>query len=319
MERRKKGKDIEWNEQAIKKITDALALEGLYKPESTPMIPRLHIPGGALKSWERAFDPIFLEDQQAPWDQVFRDEAKESADWLLASYPGFLHDGPTAELLRRRPNNLRESIARDLCESGALEHFPTKFRITAFLISRGITEEGDPEKEAFFPQYSWRDFLHYQPKVDRMIRSAKRCYFQKKAFISSAVGETIWERFDRAFERLSIKQRTALEIHIMSDEPLSLEAGAKRLKISKASFRDRVQSAIRLIEKALPELVAVKPPKVRKSPKKKSPSSSIVIPRKDAPAAGELKAWLDKTCEEPRWVDWDGIFKAPKPRRNGNL
>lgn len=310
-----KPKEILWTEERLEEVTQSLIREGLYKPDTVPMIPRLRIPKAALANGERTFDSSFHRDQQAPWDKIFRDEPREKANWLPASYSGFLHDGAAAQLLRRRPNNLRESIARDLIEGSALEHFPTKFRITVFLISRGITEEGAGNKEVLFPNFSWRDFLHYQPKVDRLIRSAKTRYFARNKFIDPAATGTTWTRFDAAWKNLSVKQRSALGIHFMDEEPMSLEAGAKRLKISKAAFRDRVASAVKALEKALPELAAVK--SARRSPaaprKRKAPLSAFA-PRPDAPPTEALNAWLEEICIEPSPLEWEIIFRKDRER-----
>ena len=212
-----KPKSILWTEARLEVVTQELVREGLFKPETVPMIPKLQFPKEALSPSLREFDLIFFNDQQAPWDKIFRDEAQGSARWLSAHYPGFLHDGLASELMRHRPSNLRESIARDLVEGTALEYFSTKFRITAFLISRGVTEEGSDENLPLFPKYSWRDFLHYQPKVDRLIRSAKSHYFGISPSAQTDTKATVWERFDVAWKKLSIKQRSALEIHFMNE------------------------------------------------------------------------------------------------------
>jgi predicted DNA-binding protein (UPF0251 family) len=86
-----------------------------------------------------------------------------------------------------------------------------------------------------------------QPKVKRLISSAKKHYLEKRNDIPDKINPELWEKLEAAWSSLSIKQRSALEIHIMSDYHVSLEKGAKRLKISRALFKERVQSGVKKI------------------------------------------------------------------------
>lgn len=125
--------------------------------------------------------------------------------------------------------------------------------------------------------------------MDRLILSAKRHYFKHSKFIDQTAALTIWARLDTAMSSLTRKQRPALEIYLMEEAPESLEATASRLKISKAAFRDRVKSAIKQIEAALPELVAVKPEKKRAPRRRPVEQPRPLVPRKDAPPRGHAR------------------------------
>lgn len=140
-------KTTEWNERRLEEVTCELVREGLYRSDSKPL-PSAVVLRGMCSPFGRAFaDP---GDHQAEWDKIFRDEIQEKAAWLPAKHPGFLREGIPAGFMRRRPSNLRESIARELVESGSLDDFPSKFRMTAFLISRGVKEKGE-DGESIFP------------------------------------------------------------------------------------------------------------------------------------------------------------------------
>ena len=304
----------DWLDLHNSKIRASLISEGKFIPIEQSVIPALAYPEQAFEPWERSFESSFHPDQRSPQDKIFRDMPLERSRWLPASHPSFMHEGAAANLTRRTPNELRESIARDLVESDSLEHFNTKFRIAAFLISRGVTENGGPEiGQAIFPEvhFSEKDFKSYQPKVDRLISSAQRHFFTKNKFVKKDAGVTAWQRFHEAWKKLSRKQKSAVKIYYMGEEKISFEAAAKRLKISKASFRDRLQSAEKKIEAAIPEFkglhIVVPPIKKEKKDKPK-----IFYPAKNAPSKAKLNAWLEETCHEPKWPEWSVVFQPPR-------
>jgi len=196
-------------------------------------------------------------------------------------------------------------------ESGQLDSYPTTFRFTAFLISRGIRDRETIEE--LFDQriLNYKEFESEQPRVERLISSAKIHYFEKRKDIPDNIKPELWKKLDTAWSNLSIKQRSALEIHIMSDDPVSLEKGAKRLKISKASFKERVQSGIKKIAMLIPELqLPPKSPKHAQSSKKITPTN--FRKRSDAPKLSDLHRWIEKTVPELKFSYWDVIFKEKK-------
>jgi predicted DNA-binding protein (UPF0251 family) len=207
---------------------------------------------------------------------------------------------------------LRESICRDLVENGQLDSYPTTFRLTAFLISRGIRDRETIEELFDQRLLSYKDFQSEQPKVERLISSAKRHYFEKRKYIPDKIKADLWEKLETAWDNLSIKQRSALEIHIMSDDPISLEKGAKRLKISKASFKERVQSGIRKIRKSLPSPMPSTALNNSKRLTTIKQSQKTFKRKKNAPSMAELTRWIDATSITTQYLDMSSLFKKRK-------
>ncbi|MEZ4815753.1 MAG: hypothetical protein R3A80_11180 [Bdellovibrionota bacterium] len=256
----------------------------------------------------RNYDPELALNRQNSLDKLFKDLPSERVELFTSKCHLFLQDDPTANIIRRPSQSLRESICRDLVESGQLDSYSTTFRLTAFLISRGIRDRETIEELFDQRLLTYKEFESEQPKVERLISSAKKHYFEKRKEIPDNIKPELWDKLAAAWSSLSIKQRSALEIHIMSDDPVSLEKGAKRLKISKASFKERVQSGKKKIEKAL----SVLPPAAINSGKSE-PRQKIktFTKRKDAPSHKELNVWLDKFEPDLRYLDWHYIFKKP--------
>ncbi len=273
------------------------------------MLPRsMRFSVGAFAPQYRNYDPELGPKKRSSLDKLFRDLPSERVELLTSKCHLFLQDDPTANIIRRPSQSLRESICRDLVESGQLDSYSTTFRLTAFLISRGIRDRETIEELFDQRQLTYKEFESEQPKVERLISSAKAHYFEKRKDIPDSIKPELWEKLEAAWRSLSIKQRSALDIHIMSDEPLSLGAAAKRLKISKASFKERVQFAKRKIQKNLQELTSMKiqePIRV-KTPK---PSINAYKLRKDIPSSKQLQDWINKTSIETRYLDQGSVFK----------
>jgi len=266
---------------------------------------------GAFAPQYRNYDPELAPKKRGSLDKLFRDLPSERVELLTSKCHLFLQDDPTANIIRRPSQRLRESICRDLVENGQLDSYPTTFRFTALLISRGIRDRETIEELFDQRLLTYKEFQSEQPKVERLISSSKTHYFENRKDIPDNIKPELWERLEAAWGSLSIKQRSALEIHIMSDDPVSLEKGAKRLKISKASFKERVQSGVRKIAKLIPELQLHK-----KSPKRyqtsKNTTSSVFRKRSDAPKLSDLHSWIEKTVPELNFSFWDVIFKKKK-------
>lgn len=302
-----------WTEAKLQKVTDDLTREGLFNPESRPMLPRsMKFSVEAFAPQYRNYDPELGQKKRTALDKLFRDLPSERVELLTSKCHLFLQDCPTANIIRRPSQTLRESICRDLVESGQLDSYPTTFRLTAFLISRGIRDQETMEELFDQRLLTYKEFESEQPRVERLISSAKKQYFEKRDDIPDNIKPELWEKLEAAWNSLSVKQRSALEIHIMSADPVSLEKGAKRLKISKASFKERIQSAKKKILKALPEFVKfTSTASYRKAkPSSTAPKAHFKI-RKNVPSRKELNEWLEKNTQDLRFSFWNEIFKKP--------
>jgi len=272
---------------------------------------------GAFAPQYRNYDPDIAPKKRSSLDKLFRDLPSERVELLTSKCHLFLQDDPTANIIRRPSKSLRESICRDLVENGQLDSYPTTFRLTAFLISRGIRDRETIEELFDLGLLTYKEFESEQPKVERLISSSKTHYFENRKDIPDNIKPGLWEKLEAAWSSLSIKQRSALEIHIMSDDPISLEKGAKRLKISKASFKERVQSGVRKIEKLIPEL------QLPKKSLKHVQLNTKVAPskfrkRSDAPKLSDLNKWIEKTVPELKFSFWDVIFKEKKIKNDSD-
>lgn len=287
-----------WDEARLKAITRSLVREGLYRPETESMLPRqLQVVIASLQPFPRTLDPELQIEKQTALDRIFRDNCAERAKIIPSRHPSLLHDGTGSYIMRRSPTSLRESIARDLVENGTLDEFSTKYRLSALLISRGIRDKETVDDLSFDSSVTFKEFESCQAKFEKQVSSAKRHFFAANTKVTRATSQDIWQKFDSVWKTLSVKQRSALQIHIMDANPMSLEEGAKRLKISKAAFKDRVKSGIHKIMKALPELSPLKelvPVTATTNLKQKR-----FVRRKNAPTKAELDAWIEQSSPEP--------------------
>ncbi len=65
---------------------------------------------------------------------------------------------------------------------------------------------------------------------------------------------SIWPRFFEVIRSLTKKQKSALNAIYTAHPPMTYKQAAKKAKISKDSFQDRVRGAVKKIGTALPEL-----------------------------------------------------------------
>ena len=183
------------------------------------------------------------------------------------------------------------------------------------MISRGIHHEESLHGIFSDADYRWSHYQTIQPKVDKLIASAKVHFFIRNKFIDQNFSKTIWERFDAVWENLTRKQKSALEIQFMSETRFSLNECAKQLKISKSSFRDRVDSAVLKFEKMFPELegLHIQSPKPKRE---KKVARKTGLPRLNAPSKGTLDLWLDRVSPEPMYPEWWSDLKVRKQAKS---
>lgn len=185
------------------------------------------------------------------------------------------------EFMRAGIPGMKTSMLRTLFETGQLDTLPFKVRVTALLLSRGITTKeaahevfldqvmgltqisrpaqgakqvDDDDLKRFVWIYSESDFQRYRSVVESLLgQLAKQISVNHHAASFFTVAD-LWSRFKTAWEQLSKKQRQA-------DELLCMDVGGRRttqhaadlINIERSSVKDRWVAAKAHFRKAFPE------------------------------------------------------------------
>lgn len=206
-------------------------------------------------------------------------------------------------LMRERPQSLYQRFARTMEESHYFnESLGTKNLLpAACFYARNILDQ-DAFKHLWHEvyengrfhvtgkQFHFEEYLEdikiLKPKIDtfignyflhfRWLRKAVRTHLEStgddpEGVTKRQVNEYLkkyWERYSRAWESLTTKQKNALELIYISDEPTSYSLAAQQLQISKDSFQDRVNGAKKKFIEAFPEFKYLPPtPATKHEPK----------------------------------------------------
>lgn len=214
-------------------------------------------------------------------------EWKEDLLSLAQDYPK-IATSPVHELICRPPWNIYESIARKIWDGAYFldnkeidELFLCSYFYSKSIISRKIFIQ--IKYEAFhrtpfqkvFRQYPYKKYIKDKKRLEEIINKSLENYFLKnfssleniKTYLSKEeiptninnIAKTIWPRFFKVMSSLTEKQREALELIYI--EKSSYEEAAIQLKISKDSFQDRINGAIKKFKDEFPELIGLKKPK----------------------------------------------------------
>jgi predicted DNA-binding protein YlxM (UPF0122 family) len=230
------------------------------------------------------YSPDFIDDSDPEHDM-------DGGDDILAFVPR-LATPQIHNLMRGRPSDIEESIARQMVEGPFFYDrywLRRKYLPAACFYMRGIIDD-----EALF-NLVWEDaykdgrlhkrgkefdFTEYQENLKdlkQLIESYSKKYFIKTPALIKAtriylqsIGEytpenakeyleSFLKRYKTAWGSLSAKQRHAIEYKYLDEETLENQESADKFQISKDSLIDRINSAKNIFRKAFPELKGLKP------------------------------------------------------------
>lgn len=181
-----------------------------------------------------------LRDQYPDQNLLFDDEAPAGS--LLAP------ELTMQNLMAARPADLQAVTLMKLYEEGAFDQFGDEVKATAYLLFKGIANRHFIKMA--FPKYPAEKFSELRGQVFEI-------YSENRSR-----DEIVFDKFNKA---LTTKQRKALQLVYMSEEPKSYAEAATQLGISVDALRDRIDGAVEKLKAAFPEYAALK--------KERSPSN----------------------------------------------
>lgn len=283
-----------WSNEKEKSLNQELQQLGLYKPESESMKPKIDY----FKNGQRP-------EKKKYWLRILEHHAKE----LHLSYPESDIDqelnyalqqqlkfdrlntiNPMTELMGAQPKDLKHGLIQDLYATGVLDDFPFKFRVTAFLLSKGFRNADDaveifmheclglkkfnPEVASLFAGvYTAHDFYTHQSIIESLLAKLIKLQFSDRfdlqkiaaqnlnlpSLAGSVLLTNIWKRFFEVKNSLTAKQLEVIDMLYSATPTLTYQEVAQKLKISIDSIRDRETAVILKFRNAYPEFSNLEP------------------------------------------------------------
>lgn len=174
-----------------------------------------------------------LRDQYPDQNLLFDDEAAAAS--ILSP------ELTMQNLMAARPADLQAVTLMKLYEEGAFDQFGDEVKATAYLLFKGITNRHFIKTA--FPKYPAEKFPSLRGEVFEIYRENR------------SRDEIVFEKFNKA---LTTKQRKALQLVYMNEEPKSYSEAAKQLGISVDTLRNRIEGAVDKLRAAFPEYAALK-------------------------------------------------------------
>ena len=281
-----------WSKAKDDAVTKALTIDGFYKPEHERMAARFEklnqqvvynkklIPHRHLESASREMHLRFPESRFDGWlsdkaDLNFEFERLQSTSTIF-------------EFMRAGSPDMKTSMLRTLNETGQLDILPFKVRVTALLLSRGITTKEAAHEvfldqvvglcqtsrpaqgskridDADFKRFAWiyseHDFQRYRSVVESLLSQlAKQIPVNHHAARSFTVAD-LWSHFKTAWEKLSEKQGEAAKLLHMDVDSRTIPVASEMIEIKISSLRDRWAAAKKHFRKMFPEFKGFYPSK----------------------------------------------------------
>ena len=281
-----------WSKAKDDAVTKALTIDGFYKPEHERMaarfeklnqpivynkklVPHLHL-GAASRE-------MHLRFPESRFDRWLSDRAEFNFEFERLQSTSTIF-----ESMRAGSPDMKASMLRTLTETGQLDILPFKVRATALLLSRGITTK-ETAHEVFLDQvlglcqisrraqsskrlddedfrrfawiYSEQDFQRYRSVVESLLSQLAKQIPVNHHAASSFMVFNLWGSFKTAWDKLSKKQREAVELlHMDVDSRTNTEA-SQIIKIKLSSLRDRWAGAKKHFRKMFPDFKDFHPSK----------------------------------------------------------
>lgn len=208
---------------------------------------------------------------------------KESSEAIQFDSPK-LAENVSHNLFRRSPWYLKEKIARLMVEGSFFDQNPDLEKLfpCAYFYSKSIFDRSlfikvkyeafaDTSMQKNFRTYSFHRYKEDQKILADIIDEILKSWFLKNSSVKSALKEygktvgltekqmaralkNIWPTFLETKKKLTVKQLLALEAVYMQIPPMTFAEAANAENISRDSFQDRINGAIKKFKEALPEL-----------------------------------------------------------------
>lgn len=283
-----------WSNEKEKLLSNQLIAEGLFKPEFEPMKPKAidfkqGLKPQAKSYWVKILENYNRELQLRIPDTEIETELNHALNQQL-NFERLTSDNTLTEQMAFRPYDIKHSLIKDLYSTGALDEFPFKFRVTAYLLSKGFRNAEEAVEifrseclglknyffevvVLFYGVYTVHDFYTYQSMIESLLAKILKLSFSDRADLQNIAFENlnrpvladtnllsnIWRRLDDVRNNLTAKQEELLQLLYLSEPILSYEEASLYLRISFDSVRDREDGLILKIRKTFPELKSLYP------------------------------------------------------------
>ncbi len=283
-----------WSNQKESELIAQLKSEGLLKAESEPMKPKtVDFKDGIkpeIKTYWIDILARYNQDLQLryPDNEIERELSHALSQQLTLER--LTVDDAISSQMGTRPKDIKQSLIKDLYNTGAIDAFPFKFRVTAYLLSKGFRDSESAvhifrsqclglkkyfQEIAilFFGLYSEHDFCVYQSMIESVVGKILRHSFSERADLQDIAFENlnrplladsnllsnIWRRLGDIRSTLTPKQDEILQLLYLNDPQVTYQEASQALGISVDSVRDRENGLVLKIRKAIPELKTLFP------------------------------------------------------------
>lgn len=291
----------DWSQRQDDDVTDDLAREGLFRPESKSMAVRVDGLDQSIRYNSNLAPSAYVQAKAKQCHERYPETEFERILSQCFQYHGEferLQSGSLIlEWMRAASPSAKNSLLRTLFETGKFDEFPFKVRATALLMSRGFTTKdtaseifldmiaglsersGKPEvrkraPDDVFESYRWvyseEDFQRYRSIVEDIVLK-----IMEKAPVAAAnFSETptcfrdVWSRYQITWNKLSKKQQEAAQLLRMGDRKFTFKSAAEQIGITVDSLKDRWRLVKRRFRKTFPEFRGLRPSKTYTKSKK---------------------------------------------------
>ncbi len=285
---------VGWSNEKEKQLTQSLLSEGLFKPETEPMRPKAVDFKNGLRAQAKSywFDILKNYNQELKLrvpDSEIEAELSHALNLQLL-FDRLTGDNSLTEQICLRPQDIKQSVIKDLYQTGAFDEFPFKFRATAFLLSKGFRNAEDAVEifrneclglknyffeiaVLFYGIYTVGDFYTYQSMIESLVAKILKYSFSDRIDLQKIAFENLgrpliadtnllanaWKRLSEVRERLTSKQEGLLQLMYLTEPAMTYDEASIYLGISFDSVRDREDGLVLKFRKAFPELKTLYP------------------------------------------------------------
>lgn len=283
-----------WSNEKEKNLNHELQSLGLYRLEAESMKPIMDYFKNGLRPEKKRFWLRILEYQASemhlnyPESDIDKELSHALNQQLM--YDRLNTINPISEFTAAPPKDLKQSLIQDLYTTGALDEFPFKFRVTAFLLSRGLRNAEDAVEiflheclglKKFYPKiaaifsgiYTTHDFYTHQSIIESLLSKLIKMQFQdrfdlqkiavKNLNLSAQAGsvllQNVWKRFYEIRNYLTPKQLEIVDLLYLNTPSLAYHEAALMLEISVDSVRDRETGVILKFRNEFMEFSSLEP------------------------------------------------------------
>lgn len=255
-------------------VTDQLIAEGLWRDEDKDLTMTEAFPLSQAKNESRIHqnNSFHVEASLTP-EEILESDSHAAA--LTPFYVPSLAHPMLHNLMRSSPKDLYHQVARKMIDAHYFDDHPEQSFLhrACYFASKGV-EDGEhfavllrAGLDQFFSHYTFEQFRLERITLRKLIRNIIDNYFAQNPAIDRHLKmnddydkrKNVWERFNRVWDKLTTKQRSALECVYMEQDSLTKKQAAEKFGISLDSLKDRLRPAIRRFKAEFAELEGITP------------------------------------------------------------